>query len=186
MALCQKCGTQIDVATNICPACGTAAAATGAPQRPAPPFPGPAQGQQAPGQQGAGQWSSSPFAQAANNTAGYADPNDVQENKVMALLAYLGILFLIPLLTGTVKTSPFTKYHTNQGIILFIVEIVYGVAYAIVATILAFIPIIGALIAGLLSLFYLVFLVFIILGIINALNGKLQPLPLIGGIQLLK
>ena len=41
------------------------------------------------------------------------DPNDVQSNKVMAILAYFGILFLIPLLAA--KESAYARYHTNQG-----------------------------------------------------------------------
>ena len=42
------------------------------------------------------------------------DPNDVQSNKVMAILAYFGILFLIPLLAA--KESAYARYHTNQGL----------------------------------------------------------------------
>jgi uncharacterized membrane protein len=183
MAFCEKCGTQLDAVTNICPACGSVPGNAGAPQGQASPFPGSAPqgsvGQQAPGQQGY-----IPFTQATSGTAAYADPNDVQENKVLAIVAY--ILFFIPLLTGTVKTSPFTKYHTNQGTLLFISAFIYGVAYSILTTVLAFIPILGWAMIALLGLLALIFPVFAILGIINAANGKLKPLPLIGGIQLLK
>ena len=35
------------------------------------------------------------------------DPNDVQSNKVMAILAYFGILFLIPLLAA--KESAYAR-----------------------------------------------------------------------------
>ncbi len=37
--------------------------------------------------------------QAYVNGGNYMDPNDVQQNKVMAVLAYIGILFLVPLLS---------------------------------------------------------------------------------------
>ena len=53
------------------------------------------------------------------------DPNDVQSNKVMAILAYFGILFLIPLLAA--KESPFARYHTNQGLVLFLFMFVCGI-----------------------------------------------------------
>ena len=38
--------------------------------------------------------------QAYVNGGNYMDPNDVQQNKVMAVLAYIGILFLVPLLAA--------------------------------------------------------------------------------------
>ncbi|MEI8042594.1 MAG: DUF4339 domain-containing protein [Verrucomicrobiota bacterium] len=41
------------------------------------------------------------------------DPADVDKNKIFAVLAYLGILFLVPLLAA--KESRFARYHTNQG-----------------------------------------------------------------------
>lgn len=51
---------------------------------------------------------------------------DVESNKVMAVLSYLGILVLIPLLGA--KNSPFARFHTNQGLILCIATILYSVA----------------------------------------------------------
>jgi hypothetical protein len=41
------------------------------------------------------------------------DPQDAQDNKIMAILAYLGLLFLVPFLAA--KESPFARFHTNQG-----------------------------------------------------------------------
>ena len=41
---------------------------------------------------------------------------DVEENKAMAAIGYLGILFLIPLLAN--KDSPFAQYHAKQGMVL--------------------------------------------------------------------
>lgn len=39
-----------------------------------------------------------------------------EQDKVMLILAYLGILSLIPLLT--VKDSPFVTWHAKQGLVL--------------------------------------------------------------------
>lgn len=97
---------------------------------------------------------------------------DIDKNRTMAILAY--ILFLIPLLAA--KDSKFAMYHANQGLVLFIVAVAVHV-------ISSFIPFFGALIAGLASLGALVF---IVLGIITASNGEMKPLPLIGGVTLLK
>ena len=100
------------------------------------------------------------------------DPNDVQANKTMAILAY--IIFLIPLLAA--KDSAFARYHTNQGLVLLITVIAANV-------ILGIIPLIGWL---LLPLANLALFVLMILGIVNAANGEAKPLPIIGGISLLK
>ena len=55
-----------------------------------------------------------------------ADPQDVQANKVMAILAYFGLFVLIPLFAA--KESPFARFHTNQGLILLIAGFVIGLA----------------------------------------------------------
>jgi len=108
------------------------------------------------------------------------DVEDAEKNKVMGILAYLGPLCLVPLITA--KDSPYAKYHANQGLVLFLVEIACGIIT--LAGIL--IPFIGFLFYILHVLLYLVFLVLIILGIINAAAGKCVPLPVIGGVKLLK
>ena len=97
---------------------------------------------------------------------------DVQDNKVYAILAYLGILFLIPLFVA--KESPFAKFHTNQGIILFIIEVVLYVITLIV-------PILGIL-TGLLSIGVLILA---IIGIINAAKGEMKELPIVGKYKIL-
>ena len=50
---------------------------------------------------------------------------DVQSNKVMGILAYFGILFLIPLLAA--KDSQYARFHTNQGIVLFIFSVALNI-----------------------------------------------------------
>ncbi|MDR1527104.1 MAG: hypothetical protein LBS46_05460 [Dysgonamonadaceae bacterium] len=101
---------------------------------------------------------------------------DAQDNKVFAILAYFGILFLVPLFAA--KESPFARYHANQGAILFILEIIA----CIVAFILAFVPF-GWIIGYLL---YLAIAVLAILGILNAVKGEKKELPLIGQFKIIK
>ena len=100
------------------------------------------------------------------------DPEDVEKNKVMAILAY--IIFLIPLLAA--KESKFAMYHANQGLVLFLTAVVITVVGSILPIVGFFILTIGSL--GILAL--------AILGIINAANGEAKPLPVIGGINILK
>jgi uncharacterized membrane protein len=113
------------------------------------------------------------------------DADDAEKNKVMGILAYLGILCLIPILAA--KDSPFAKYHANQGLVLFIIWIVLAVALNIIDYVLVTILPGGmGFIVFILSLAYLGLLILAILGIINAAAGKCVPLPVIGGIKLLK
>jgi hypothetical protein len=59
---------------------------------------------------------------AGATAAGEADADDIEKNKVFAVLAYIGILFLVPLLAA--PQSRFARYHTNQGIVLFLASII--------------------------------------------------------------
>ena len=86
----------------------------------------------------------------------------------------VGILFILPLLVNGGQ-SRYAKYHANQGFILFLANIVVGIASAILGKI----PVLGAVLSALLSLASLALM---IIGIINAANGKAKQLPLIGGL----
>lgn len=114
---------------------------------------------------------------------------DVEQNKVMAVLAYFGILVLIPILAA--KESKFARFHANQGLILLITGVATGVVYSIfvlvVIKIESFISYVLAGIVGIaLGLAWLLLLVLAIIGIINAVKGEFKQLPLIGQFQILK
>lgn len=103
-------------------------------------------------------------------------------DKLMGILAYLGILVLVPIFAG--GKSKFVKFHANQGLSLLGLEIVLWIlSFFIIPAIL-----VGGL--GILSMIIWVLqigvLVLAILGIINVVNGEEKPLPIIGGITLLK
>lgn len=110
---------------------------------------------------------------------------DVEQNKVMAVLAYIGILVLIPILAA--KESKFARFHANQGLILLITEVAYSIFVPVVIKIVAFISYVLAGIVGIaLGLAWLLLLVLAIIGIINAVKGEFKQLPLIGQFQILK
>ena len=94
-------------------------------------------------------------------------PEDIEENKWIACLAYVGILFLIPMLAK--KDSPYSQFHAKQGFVLFLGWIA--------ATVVNVIPILGQIIFAIAGIF---FFVLFIIGVINALSGKAKDLPLIG------
>ncbi|MGI6150879.1 MAG: zinc ribbon domain-containing protein [Christensenellales bacterium] len=160
MAFCGNCGGQIKAGEKFCPSCGKAV------------------------DEGS--------AQQQNQSASYRPPvmqassadRDAQENKTMAILAY--ILFFIPLLTGAHNTSPFVKYHTNQGTLLFIASLAFGVVYWILMSILTSILLnTGAwglwnVLTTILGLAWLLVLALCVIGIINAAGGQMKPLPIIG------
>lgn len=99
-----------------------------------------------------------------------------QNEVVFAILAYIGILFIVPLLAA--KDSKFAMYHANQGLVLFLAELIAGFAAAILS-----VALIGFL---LMPLVWLVSFILMIIGILNAANKQMKPLPIIGGITLIK
>lgn len=113
------------------------------------------------------------------------DPKDVEQNKVMAILAYFGILVLIPIFAA--PQSKFARYHANQGLVLFIASICLYVAVSILARLFYAVSFaLGGLVSILSLVVYIGIAVLAIMGIINAAQGKCKPLPVIGNFQILK
>lgn len=102
----------------------------------------------------------------------------------MAILAYLGILVLIPLFAA--KESKFARYHTNQGLVLCIAEIAYGITYGVLSSIILAISWRLYFITSIIGLVSLVFPVILVIGIMNAANGRAKELPIIGKFKILK
>lgn len=96
--------------------------------------------------------------------------NGQSNNTLMAILAYLGILIIVPFLTDA-KNDPFVKFHIKQGLVLIISWIV--------GTFIGVVPILGWMLVPLFGIFNLVCL---IMGIINAASGNQKELPLIGSL----
>lgn len=111
------------------------------------------------------------------------DPNDIAMNKGMAVLSYIGFLFLVPMLAAS--NSKYAKFHVNQGIALFIVDIIYGIVLGIVSGILGAIPFIGWIFGAVLGLLGIIPFVFMIMGILNAATGKAKELPFIGKLKII-
>ena len=112
-------------------------------------------------------------------------PQDIADNKTMCIFAYIGILFLIPLLAC--KNSRYARFHANQGLIFFLFAIVLGIADGILSIIFSFIPILGVILNILLGLVcYVLPLGYMILGIYNAVKGRANELPIIGKIRIIK
>lgn len=115
-----------------------------------------------------------------NDSTNEFTQEDIECNKVMAVLAYLSWLVIIPLFGA--KGSKFARFHCNQGIVLAITELVV----VIICGILDGIPVIGWVFGIVEGLMGLVCFIFAMLGIINAANGRAKDLPIVGNIRILK
>lgn len=106
------------------------------------------------------------------------------QSKIWGILGYIvGITFFIPLVIDSLKNNAYSKFHANQQLVLMIA----GVALGIVLPIIAIVPIIGWIIALVgAPILWIAILVFAIMGIISASKGEMKPLPIIGGIKIIK
>ncbi len=179
MAFCPKCGTQVDDGAAFCPSCGNVLGQQQAPQGGFNP-----------------QSTVSKVMDTADTTAEF-DPADINQNKAMAILSYLGILVLIPIFAA--KNSKYARYHANQGLVLLITEVIlslcysiltYGIIYNIfttsywgIRTVNGFGIALGSILGLAVSV---VSIAFIIIGIINANKGVAKELPIIGKFKILK
>ncbi len=174
MAFCGKCGTKIGEDAKFCPGCGAAIAA---PAPETPPAQPPAEQSQQPDLMAKLQT----LNDTPDTTADF-DSADIEKNKLMAVLAYLSWLVLIPIFAA--KDSKFARFHANQGLVLAITEIAWWVVSAVVSSVLSAIKL--GFLASVLSLVNLVFLLLLVLGILNAAGGKAKELPIIGKFRILK
>lgn len=203
MAFCGNCGQKVEEGVKFCPACGTPLQVNAAQltketvqqptSQPAP------QTVQAEEQEVSVNVTAA--ADALGNKLGNLnnmtdctanfDKTDIEQNKVMAILSYFGILVFIPIFAA--KESKFARYHANQGLVLFIALFGWWIVDSILTMLLRLLLWRGlglweiySLCGTALNLVYIVFTVLAVIGIINALNGKAKELPVIGKYIILK
>ncbi len=174
MKYCGKCGTQNEDNVKFCSGCGAEMQVSN--QQPQP---------QTESQSTQNNFSS--VLQNFNNTADTTsdfDVNDINTNKGMAILAYFGPLVFIPIFAA--KGSKFARYHSNQGLLLLIAAVAWGIVYSIINSILLAISWRLYTVSSIIGILSLVFFVLFIIGILNASNGRAKELPVIGKFKLLK
>lgn len=172
MAFCGKCGQQVNDGIKFCPACGAPISTAPVPEA----QPGTTANN-----------SVDDKFDRINNTADSTaefDPKDIEQHKGMSVLAYFGPLVLIPILAA--KDSAFARYHSNQGLLLCIASIIYGIAYSILSGVILAISWRLYFVVSIIGLLGFVFAVLAVIGILNAVNGRAKELPLIGKYRLLK
>jgi uncharacterized membrane protein len=97
-----------------------------------------------------------------------------EQDKIQLVLAYLGILCLVPLLT--VKDSEFVKWHAKQGLVLTIAWI----PLMVILMLVSMIPFIGWLVSCLAPIGVLALS---IIAIVKALKGERWRIPLIADLS---
>ncbi len=158
MKYCESCGTKLEDGAKFCPVCGAKSTVDGYDKKS--------------NAQTKIEDAFNSFTNTTNTTANYS-PEDIQKNKLLSVVAYLGVLVIIPLFVA--RESPFARYHTNQGLVLFLFSLLSYVA--------GFIPYIGWIAGAAVSI---VTLLLLIVGALNAIKGEAKELPIIGKIKILK
>lgn len=102
-----------------------------------------------------------------NDTLEEIEMGDSEQNKLMAILAYIGPLVIVSFLLA--KDEPFVKYHIKQGFVLFVAEVV-----------LWFLMMVFWFLFPIWQILNLVVFVLAIIGIVNVLGGKEKQVPLLG------
>ena len=95
-------------------------------------------------------------------------PQGEGKNVLMGVLAYLGILIIIPFLSPA-KNDPFVKLHLKQGLALIIAWVVVGILWRITFWLFFVVPILNF------GCFVL-----LVIGVMNAARGEMKELPVIG------
>jgi len=126
------------------------------------------------------------------------DKKDIESNKGLAMISYLGPLALIPFLVS--KDSKFVVYHAKQGLNLFVIEIIFSIFSYFLTSVIQ-VPKIctlwgettyecGAItpwwITLPIGLVEVVTFIIALSGFIYAYQGKAKELPILGKLKIIK
>jgi uncharacterized membrane protein len=116
----------------------------------------------------------------------YQQPSAQTDNtRLYSILAYIGILFIVGLIADPQNQK--VKFHVNQGLTLFIAEVVAGIGVTVLSTIVSYVPYVGYILTTLVWLgVYGGLFALAIIGILNASKGEEKQLPVIGKFTLIK
>lgn len=175
MTNCPKCGTLLNDGVNVCPNCGTVIAPFAAPQ----PNMDPNQQYQAPQQpQQPYQYQyAQPIPDPKDHTSEF-EANDISDNKVISMCAYLLGLVGIFIALLAAPQSPYAAFHVRQSLKMTIVETLLMICAAVLAFTII-VPIAAVICLG------IVFVLRVIM-FFNVAGGKAKECPIISGLGFLK
>ena len=157
MPKCKQCGAHLEPGERYCPTCGA-----------------PAVSQEEAFEQHAARFAAE-WSHSADYTHQYL-PNDIETNRLMTMFCYLGILWIIPCLTA--RTSPYVRFHLNQGLLLLVTNLLLNGILSVIRGI----PLVGAVCSILVMLLQLAYLAF---GLYHSYKGHARELPFIGRFRVL-
>lgn len=103
-----------------------------------------------------------------------------QSKRIVCAAAYFGFFFFLPLVV--LPNSKEAKFHANQGLVLFLFNLIVSGLAATASAALRTGEALGA-VFGVLEILYPLLMIY---GAANAYSGKMIELPLIGKIKILK
>ena len=120
---------------------------------------------------------------------------EVNNGKLMAVLAYFGLLALIPYFVE--KDNKYIRFHSIQGLNFYLEGLIATVGLTVVMFVSMFlfiIPILGWILGGILFIVSFIglmaisigSLVFQIMGIVYAVQGSAKELPIVNKLKLIK
>ncbi len=102
------------------------------------------------------------------------DQSTIEEGKTMAIISYITLIgTLIAFIMNNGKQNEFAKFHIGQALRAWLAGIVIGIIAGIL---------IGITGIGLLGYLRYAGMVLAIMGLLNAINGKVEKIPLVGDI----
>ena len=187
MPYCSQCGSQVRSEDRFCSQCGapvnTAKAAEGPPE---PEGPSPFEERTREFSQRA-QTAYRKAMDTTDHTADYT-VEDISENSGFALLSYLGLFLIVPLIGA--RDSRFARFHVNQGLCLFLAIALYSILLSVMLALVQWVPVLSDAFrtiyvvlqwAGIAAAVLLA-----ALGIWNANHGLARDLPLVGSFRLFR
>lgn len=105
--------------------------------------------------------------------------------KTFSYMAYIGPLFLIGLFSD-MRNNPSLRFHLNQGMVLFICEFIALVVHSIINALLGGIFLLNMIPSTLFFFIAFCSLILSLIGLFNVAADKLNPLPVIGIVNILK
>lgn len=189
MAFCSQCGAKVEDDARFCTACG-AKIDTGS-GNPSASVPVPAEEQANNGNNqngGRSDKKSNGFAYekfiAYTDTTASYNPADREQNRVVAVLSYLHILVLVPLIG--MRESPFTQYHAKIGLNLLLWHLAAEIGGKILSAVVGWIPVVGWLVSLAVTLLNLALWAINVFGIVSAAQGKARELEILAPFKIIK
>jgi uncharacterized membrane protein len=105
------------------------------------------------------------------------DQQDAEKGKTIGILAYCTLIgWIIAIVMHQNDKSRFGAFHLRQALGIWIAYLACFILIMITAPFMLFLSVFLLPVVGITTL------IFVILGLVNAINGKMKPTPLIGGL----